>query len=132
LPSGVQGYELLLPESLPYTQAILATGRFLGLPTTFVTNGVKLGDAVDLLKTLSPSKIAISLDAASAEIHDRIRGVAGSWAVAGIKRAIEALATTDRAGGDVGSAAFQAALSGRDARSPSRDWDRPVGSQFPA
>ncbi len=95
---GIQGYEPLLPESLPYTQAILATGRFLGLPTTFVTNGVKLGDAVDLLKTLSPNKIAISLDAAAAEIHDRIRGVAGSWAaaVAGIKRAIEALAPRTR------------------------------------
>src|SRR5258707_173950 len=38
---AVQGYEPLLPESLPYTQAILATGRFLGLPTAFVTNGVK-------------------------------------------------------------------------------------------
>ncbi len=51
---GIQGYEPLLPESLPYTQAILATGRFLGLRTTFVTNGVKLGDAVDLLKTPPP------------------------------------------------------------------------------
>src|SRR5215470_20219284 len=30
---AVQGYEPLLPESLPYTQAILATGRFLGLLT---------------------------------------------------------------------------------------------------
>jgi hypothetical protein len=66
----------------------------LGLPTTFVTNGVKLADAVDLLKTLSPNKIAVSLDAASAEIHDHIRGVTGAWAsaVAGIKRAIKALA----------------------------------------
>jgi MoaA/NifB/PqqE/SkfB family radical SAM enzyme len=77
---AIQGYEPLLPESLPYTQAILATGRFLGLPTTFVTNGVKLVDAIDLLTTLSPNKIAISLDAASAEIHDRIRGVAGACA----------------------------------------------------
>jgi hypothetical protein len=29
---------------------------------------------------LSPSKIAISLHAASAEIHDRIHGVVGAWA----------------------------------------------------
>jgi MoaA/NifB/PqqE/SkfB family radical SAM enzyme len=95
---GVQGYEPLLPESLPYTQAILASGRFLGLPTTFVTNGVKLGDAVNLLKTLSPNKIAISLDAASAEIHDRIRGVAGAWAAAvrGIERAFAVLAPRTR------------------------------------
>ncbi|HMA72830.1 MAG TPA: radical SAM protein [Xanthobacteraceae bacterium] len=91
---AIQGYEPLLAESLPYTQAILATGRFLGVPATVVTNGTKLVDAVDLLATLAPNKIAISLDAASADIHDRIRGVAGAWAasVEGIKRAIEVLA----------------------------------------
>jgi len=95
---AIQGYEPLLPESLPYTQAILATGRFLGLPTSMVTNGVKLVDAIDLLKTLSPNKIAISLDADSADIHDRIRGVAGAWAatVGGIKRAVEFLAPRTR------------------------------------
>jgi pyruvate-formate lyase-activating enzyme len=95
---AIQGYEPLLSESLPFTQAILATGRFLGLPTSMVTNGVRLVDALDLLKALSPSKIAISLDAASAEVHDRIRGVAGAWAatVGGIKRAVEVLAPRTR------------------------------------
>jgi MoaA/NifB/PqqE/SkfB family radical SAM enzyme len=91
---AIQGYEPLLPGSLPYTQAILATGRFLGLPTSLVTNGVRLLDAADLLQTLSPNKIAVSLDAASPEVHDRIRGVDGAWeaSVAGLKRAIELLA----------------------------------------
>jgi MoaA/NifB/PqqE/SkfB family radical SAM enzyme len=91
---AIQGYEPLLPESRPYTQAILATGRFLGLPTTMVTNGTKLADAIDLLTTLSPNKIAVSLDSTSPEIHDRIRGVSGAWAatVGGIGRAVEALA----------------------------------------
>jgi MoaA/NifB/PqqE/SkfB family radical SAM enzyme len=28
---AIQGYEPLLPESLPYTQAILAVGRFFGV-----------------------------------------------------------------------------------------------------
>lgn len=95
---AIQGYEPLLPESLPYTQAILATGRFLGLPTSLVTNGTKLADAVDLLATLLPNKISISLDAASAEAHDRIRGVAGAWAasVDGIERAIEVLTPATR------------------------------------
>jgi MoaA/NifB/PqqE/SkfB family radical SAM enzyme len=95
---AIQGYEPLLSESLPYTQAVLATGRFLGLPTSLVTNGVKLVDSIDLLTTLSPNKIAISLDAASADIHDRIRGVAGAWAAAvrGIERAIEVLAPRTR------------------------------------
>src|ERR1700730_9647545 len=54
---AIQGYEPLLPGSLPYTQAILATGRLLGLPTSLVTNGVRLADAIDLLTTLSPNKI---------------------------------------------------------------------------
>jgi MoaA/NifB/PqqE/SkfB family radical SAM enzyme len=95
---AIQGYEPLLPESLPFTQAILGTGRFLGIPTSLVTNGTKLADAVDLLTTLAPSKIAVSLDAALAETHDRIRGEAGAWAatVGGIGRAIDALAPRTR------------------------------------
>jgi MoaA/NifB/PqqE/SkfB family radical SAM enzyme len=90
---AIQGYEPLLPESLPYTQAILAAGRFLGVPTSLVTNGVTLADATDLLTTLSPNKIAISIDAADAAVHDRLRGSMGAWAaaVAGIERAIRAL-----------------------------------------
>jgi MoaA/NifB/PqqE/SkfB family radical SAM enzyme len=95
---AIQGYEPLLPESLPYTQAILATGRFLGLPTSLVTNGVRLFDAVDLLQALSPTKIAVSLDAARPELHDRIRGVNGAWdaSVAGLKRALQVLAPRTR------------------------------------
>jgi MoaA/NifB/PqqE/SkfB family radical SAM enzyme len=95
---AIQGYEPLLPESLPYTQAILATGRFLGIPTTLVTNGVRLFDAVDLLQALSPKKIGVSLDAAQPEVHDRIRGVDGAWdaSVTGLKRALKVLAPRTR------------------------------------
>jgi MoaA/NifB/PqqE/SkfB family radical SAM enzyme len=95
---AIQGYEPLLPESLPYTQAILATGRFLNVPATLVTNGTGLSDAVDLLKTLTPTKIAVSLDAASADIHDHVRRVAGAWAaaVAGIRRSLDVLAPQTR------------------------------------
>jgi MoaA/NifB/PqqE/SkfB family radical SAM enzyme len=95
---ALQGYEPLLPDALPYTQAILAAGRFLGVPTSLVTNGVRLGDAIDLLKTLTPSKIAVSLDAASPEVHDGIRGVMGAWeaSVAGLRRAIDVLAPHTR------------------------------------
>jgi MoaA/NifB/PqqE/SkfB family radical SAM enzyme len=95
---SIQGYEPLLPASLPYTQAVLATGRLLGLPTAMVTNGVLLADALDLLAVLAPSKIAISLDAATADVHDRIRGVPGAWAatVMGIKRAIKVLTPQTR------------------------------------
>jgi MoaA/NifB/PqqE/SkfB family radical SAM enzyme len=91
---AIQGYEPLLPESMPYTQAVLASGRFRKLPTTLVTNGVHLCCAIDQLKMLSPHKIAISLDAAAAEHHDRIRGVPGTWvaAIGGIERALTVLA----------------------------------------
>jgi MoaA/NifB/PqqE/SkfB family radical SAM enzyme len=95
---AIQGYEPLLSESLPYTQAILAAGRFLGLPTSMVTNGVRLADSVDLLQALSPTKIAVSLDAAQPEVHDRIRGVNGAWdaSVAGLKRALQILVPRTR------------------------------------
>jgi MoaA/NifB/PqqE/SkfB family radical SAM enzyme len=93
---AIQGYEPLLRTSLPYTQAILATGRLLDLPTSLVTNGVFLADAVDLMRALAPTKIAISLDAASGDIHDRIRGVTGAWsaAVNGIEQATKFLPRT--------------------------------------
>jgi MoaA/NifB/PqqE/SkfB family radical SAM enzyme len=95
---AIQGYEPLLPASLPYTQAVLATGRLLDLATTLVTNGVLLADALDLMVALRPSTIAISLDAATGDIHDRIRGVAGAWAatVKGIRLAVEILAPRTR------------------------------------
>jgi sulfatase maturation enzyme AslB (radical SAM superfamily) len=95
---GIQGYEPLLPEALPYTQSILETGKIHGVRTTLVTNGVFLSDAVDLMAVLAPSKIAISLDAASADIHDRVRGVTGAWAasVKGIGQAIKVLTPRTR------------------------------------
>jgi MoaA/NifB/PqqE/SkfB family radical SAM enzyme len=90
---AIQGHEPLLPASLPYTKALLATGLLMGIPTSLVSNGVLLGDAIDLLSVLMPTKIAISLDADTAERHDRIRGVAGSWAatIEGIGAAVERL-----------------------------------------
>jgi MoaA/NifB/PqqE/SkfB family radical SAM enzyme len=98
LRSQSKGMRPLSPESMPYTQAILASGRFRKLPTALVTNGVHLGGAIDQLKMLSPHKIAISLDAVAAEHHDRIRGVPGTWAAAvrNIERALAVLAPQTR------------------------------------
>jgi hypothetical protein len=95
---AIQGHEPLLPDSLPYTQAILAAGRFLNLPTTLVTNGTHLAAAAGLLNTLKPAKIAVSLDAADAGQHDRARGVAGAFAATatGIRCAAEVLAPQTR------------------------------------
>ncbi len=75
----LQGYEPLLPESMPYTRAILAAGRRLGIPTSLVTNGTYLARWVDELAALQPHKIAVSLDAADPATHDRSRGKAGAF-----------------------------------------------------
>jgi MoaA/NifB/PqqE/SkfB family radical SAM enzyme len=79
---AIQGYEPLLPATLPYTQAVLAAGRMLNLPTGLVTNGTHLRGAISLLKSTAPDTLAISLDAAEPEVHDSLRGTAGAWAAA--------------------------------------------------
>lgn len=91
---GIQGYEPLLPASREYTQAILATGQLLDLPTTLVTNGTHLSDAVNWLTKHNLDTIGISLDAATPDAHDKMRGISGAWAatVRGIRRATEVLA----------------------------------------
>ena len=86
----IQGYEPLLPEAMAYTRAILAAGRRLGAPTSLVTNGVELANVVDELAALGIGKIAVSIDAAEAELHDRQRAKKGAWeaAIAGVRRAV--------------------------------------------
>ncbi len=76
---AIQGYEPLLPGTLPYTQSVLATGRMLNIPTGLVTNGTHLRSAMSLLKSAPPDTLAISLDAAEPKPHDSLRGVTGAW-----------------------------------------------------
>lgn len=85
----IQGYEPLLPESMAYTRSILTSGRRLGVPTSLVTNGIELASSVDELVALGISKIAVSIDAADPDSHDRQRGKKGAWAAAieGIREA---------------------------------------------
>ncbi|MEM8948730.1 MAG: radical SAM protein [Pseudomonadota bacterium] len=89
----IQGYEPLLPDSFPYTRAILSTGQWLNIPTSLVTNGTHLAQWVDELAVLAPGRISVSLDAAEAEEHDRQRRKAGAFAstVKGLRRAATAL-----------------------------------------
>lgn len=91
---ALQGYEPLLPSALPYTAAILRTGRELAIPCSLVTNGVYLCNALPLLAKLRPNRIGVSLDAAAPERHDRLRGVVGAWGdtVLGISEAASAFA----------------------------------------
>jgi sulfatase maturation enzyme AslB (radical SAM superfamily) len=91
---SIQGHEPLLPEARSYTQAILAAGTLLDIPAGLVTNGTFLKQSVDWLATFAPTKIAVSLDAATAAPHDQLRGVAGAFdaTVAGIRSAVRTLA----------------------------------------
>ena len=89
----IQGYEPLLLEAMAYTRSILATGRRLGIPTSLVTNGVELANALDELAALGIAKIAVSIDADDPESHDRQRGKVGAWsaAIEGIRQAVKKL-----------------------------------------
>ncbi len=89
----VQGYEPLLPDTFPYTRVILATGKWLEIPTSIVTNGTYLTDWLDDLRILSPARLSVSLDAAEAEAHDRQRRKRGAFATTleGLRRAAACL-----------------------------------------
>ena len=76
---AIQGHEPLLPSSMPYTTAILRAATALGIPASLVTNGTMLRDALPSLRTLGAARIGVSLDAANADRHDRLRGVPGAW-----------------------------------------------------
>jgi pyruvate-formate lyase-activating enzyme len=75
----VQGHEPLDPASLPWTEAILATGRDVGAETGLVTNGLYLADSIEILKRFGCGGVTVSIDADSAAQHDRLRGRPGAW-----------------------------------------------------
>lgn len=87
---AIQGHEPLLPGSLPYTAAILAAARRSGVPATLVTNGVYLIAVLPMLCEAAPDRIGVSLDAAAAERHDKLRGVPGAFAatIQGLEAAV--------------------------------------------
>ena len=91
----IQGYEPLLDASFDYTRAILATGRWLGLTTSLISNGTNLAKRVDALAVLQPARLSVSLDAARAAEHDRQRGKTGAFeaTVHGLKTAVKHLPT---------------------------------------
>jgi pyruvate-formate lyase-activating enzyme len=88
---AIQGHEPLLPSSRPHTKVILSTAAELGIPASLVTNGTHLPAALPLLRETRLRALGVSLDAASSERHDRLRGVEGAWAatVRAIPQAVE-------------------------------------------
>lgn len=78
--AAIQGYEPLLPESWPFTSAILDAARRRGIPTGLVTNGILLSERCHDLANLEPTGVTVSIDSADPVAHDRLRGRPGALA----------------------------------------------------
>lgn len=71
------GEPLLRPDFWQIARLI----RELGMELSVITNGtIAGGDTFSRLRELAPRALAVSIDAADPEIHDRIRGQKGAWA----------------------------------------------------
>jgi len=86
---SLQGFEPLLPETWPLTKDMLTIAAALGSYTSLITNGTYLKDHADELKGFLGvvDTLTVSLDSYDAVIHDKLRGVEGSFssAIAGIQ-----------------------------------------------
>ncbi len=77
---ALMGGEPLLRKDFP---AIASKVRELGMELSVITNGTVRPEGIfELLKSLSPRAVAVSLDAADPALHDRIRGLPGAFAKA--------------------------------------------------
>ena len=87
----IQGYEPLLPDSFDYTQTILAKAKEIDVASSLITNGTYLADRAYDLEDAKPYRVFVSLDSASADLHDRQRGVEGAFnaALKGLRKARE-------------------------------------------
>lgn len=77
---SLQGYEPLLPESWPYSEALLRKAQDLGIETALITNGTFLADRISDLMRLDVKGITVSVDSADPKLHDRSRGTPGAFA----------------------------------------------------
>lgn len=96
--SGLQGYEPLVEDAWPYTRAILNASNRSFVPTSMVTNGLFLAERIDELMSLDLKDLTVSLDSADSDVHDRQRGVAGSFkrTVAGLRAAVSKPSLSER------------------------------------
>lgn len=80
--AGCLGVALMGGEPLLRKDFFLVAARIkeIGMDLSIITNGTIYSDEIfEKLKKLKPRAIAVSLDAATAEIHDRIREQKGSF-----------------------------------------------------
>ena len=74
-----QGYEVTLPRSWPYLEAVFKLAQEHGIRRGFITNGMLLHRWTDRIRALDPARITISLDGASPEANDPARGLVGAF-----------------------------------------------------
>jgi len=74
-----QGYEVTLPQSWPYLEAVFDLGQRKEIRRSFITNGMLLHKHTSRIIDLDPARISISLDGADAASNDRHRGVNGAF-----------------------------------------------------
>lgn len=80
--AGCQGVALMGGEPFLRNDFLRVASRIkeLGMELSVITNGTLLNDEIiENLKGLKPRAVAVSIDAATAELHDKIRGVPGSF-----------------------------------------------------
>lgn len=86
---GIQGHEALLPEAWPTTRALLKIAAASFAETSLITNGTFLPEHASELAGLLDT-VSVSLNSATAEYHDRTRGVEGAFgqALRGLESAV--------------------------------------------
>lgn len=85
---SIQGFEPLLPETWPLTREMLRMAARFFCETSVITNGTYLPEVVEELALLTDT-LTVSLDSADPKVHDRLRGVPGTYneTIAGIRAA---------------------------------------------
>ena len=93
LSMSFQGYEVTLPSSWPFVEAVFAVAQKNSLRKSFITNGMLLYKWVERIEVLDPDRISVSLDGTSAGVNDPIRGLPGAFdaTVASLRRFLRAL-----------------------------------------
>ena len=74
-----QGYEVTLPKSWPYVEAVFDLARDHAIDRGFITNGMLLHKWADRALALDPRRIHVSIDGSTAEVNDPIRGLQGAF-----------------------------------------------------
>ena len=74
-----QGYEVTLPRSWLYLEAVFEVAKRHEIRRGFITNGMLLHRWTARIQALDPARITVSLDGASPETNDPARGLSGAF-----------------------------------------------------